>query len=1141
MHKKFLFNIMSLIAIVAATTFSAQAFSSANYTRTSKLASGRWVKIEIPESGIYQLTFDELAQMGFSNPENVRIYGLGGYPISEVLDGSQIDDLQQIPIKVYDNKICFYGCGTIKFSLSTPTGTPHYTREFNSYSTKGYYFVTENENDDPLVIADSSNSTPSTPVTRAQSLDYWHHEQELVSPGESGKEMLGEDMVGGIIDVPYSIPTLCTDTSVVVNINAGAKVTAASYIYGKLNGNSLNFQNIAAKIYAPANSFVYYNYASPYVAFSPTEQAPMLTEGNVNVRISSDTGENNVTSAWLDYVTITYYHNNTLVGSEDNQLRMGFQKLKKNDFITIADASNDYQLWNIDNPNSPTNCVLTASNGVMGYAPNVEANSGQYIAFNPVNNLKSISGYKEIENQNIHALPDPDMVIVTCEELLPQAERIAQMHRDNDNMVVHVLDQQKIFNEFSSGTPDAMGIRLMSKMFYDRNRNKYKNLLMFGAGNYDNRQLHAKRECTILTYEATVSNDEEYSYVCDDFFGILDDNSGIELAKDLLRLGVGRIPCATLQEAASDVDKLLDYVNNPDYGSWRNDVILTADDYDNGLHAFQTEGINNIIVDELSTGLMNNKVYISQYPNDPVSGFAFDARKELTAKLTDGQYFMTYVGHGNQNYLTKSVELWTTLQSNTVEYPHLPILTTACCDVARYDCNQRGLVEIMFHKPGGGAIAIVTSARSVYATDNDALNQAFARAMFCYNTKGYMPTIGEAYMLCKQSFGSTKVNYNKMSFLLLGDPAMKINYPKPLFKITKINGTNVGTTAIPSGAMQEVTVEAKVYNPDGTTVNTSFNGDATLSIYDFKKKETSITVRVNRVDVTRDIFFPQNLLTRVNGRVINGVFSAKAVIPRYILSTGNYGMVKVYAHQDDSEEMVNGSFDLLLLKSYNENDPLTVHDNMPPAIDAIYFNDEHSFANGTMIPASSTLYIRASDDHSFNNQANAVGNTMSLLLDGGKTTYPFIQSHSSLQDEGKALSVEFPMNLQEGRHTLQYTVYDAAGNKATETISFLVGNESHFDLTIDEEPAMTQATFNLEGAGTPTPDVTIKVIDNVGNLVWSTTTSNFPYNWNLTDNNGNRVPAGVYKYYGTYKGNTTYGGTEIGNIIIIDPYRNNND
>ena len=1119
MHKKFLFNILSLLAIVAATTFGAQAYSSANYTRTSKLASGKWVKIEIPESGIYQLTFEELAQMGFTNPEGVRIYGLGGYPISEVLDGSQIDDLQQIPVKIYDNKICFYGCGTTKFSLSTPTGTPHYTREFNSYSTKGYYFVTQDDGSDPAIVADSYSANPSSPVTRAQSLDYWHHEQELISPGESGKEMLGEAMTGGVIDIPYSIPTLCTDTSVVVNINAGAKVTAASYIYGKLNGNSLNFQNIAAKIYAPANAFVYYNYASPYVAFSPTENAPMYTDGIINVRIGSETGD--VTSAWLDYVTITFYHNNTLVGSTDNQLRMGFQKLTKNDIITFADEGDDYQLWNIDNPHSPTNCVLSSNNGVMGYAPNVAANSGQYIAFNPANELKSISGYTEIENQNIHGLPDPDMVIVTCEELLPQAERVAQMHRDNDNMVVHVLDQQKIFNEFSSGTPDAMGIRLMSKMFFDRNRNKYKNLLMFGAGNYDNRQLHAKRDCTILTYEATVSNDEEYSYVCDDFFGILDDNSGIELAKDLLRLGVGRIPCATLQEAESDVDKLLDYVNNPDYGSWRNDVILTADDYDNGLHAFQTEGINNIIVDELATGLMNNKVYISQYPNDPVSGFAFDARKELTAKLTDGQYFMTYVGHGNQNYLTKQVKLWTTSQSNNVEYPHLPILTTACCDVARYDCNQRGLVEIMFHKPGGGAIAIVTSARSVYATDNDALNQAFVRAMFCYNTKGYMPTIGEAYMLCKQSFGSTKVNYNKMSFLLLGDPAMRVNYPKPFFKITKINGTDVNPSSpIVSGAMQEVAVEAKVYNPDGTTVNTSFNGDATLSIYDYKLKETTLTVRVNRVDVTRDIFFPQNLLTKVSGRVVNGVFNATAVIPRYILSTGNYGMVKVYAHQDDSENMVNGSFDLLRLDYYNENNPHTVHDNMPPVIDAIYFNDEQSFTNGALIPAESTLHIRATDDHSFNNQSVSLGNTMSLLLD---------------------LSIEFPMQLQEGKHTLQYTVYDAAGNKTTETISFLVGNDSKLELLVEEEPAVNEATFNVSSTTSSTPQVTIKVLNNVGELIWNTTTDSFPFSWELKDNSGNRVPAGVYKFYGTYRSATTYGGTPIGQLIVIDPYNNNDE
>ena len=145
MHKKFLFRILSLIVAGAGTVFSMQAFSTSKYATTSKLANGKWVKIAIPEDGIYQLTFDELSQMGFSNPQNVRLYGQGGHPISELLDGNATDDLKQIPFKVYDNKICFYACGPVKFTMETPTSVPHFTRDFNSYSTVGYYFITENK------------------------------------------------------------------------------------------------------------------------------------------------------------------------------------------------------------------------------------------------------------------------------------------------------------------------------------------------------------------------------------------------------------------------------------------------------------------------------------------------------------------------------------------------------------------------------------------------------------------------------------------------------------------------------------------------------------------------------------------------------------------------------------------------------------------------------------------------------------------------------------------------------------------------------------------------------------------------------------------------------------------------------------
>ena len=63
MHKKFLFNIAVVVALAVSTSLGAYAFSTANYATTSKLASGKWVKVAVPENGIYQITFEELAQM----------------------------------------------------------------------------------------------------------------------------------------------------------------------------------------------------------------------------------------------------------------------------------------------------------------------------------------------------------------------------------------------------------------------------------------------------------------------------------------------------------------------------------------------------------------------------------------------------------------------------------------------------------------------------------------------------------------------------------------------------------------------------------------------------------------------------------------------------------------------------------------------------------------------------------------------------------------------------------------------------------------------------------------------------------------------------------------------------------------------
>ena len=1121
MNKRNIFIALFVIILLASTSLSASAFSASKYATTSKLSSGQWVKISIPEDGVYQITSRELIKMGFSNINDVKVYGAGGHPISEVLDGSAPDDLVQVPSKIVGNKIVFYGCGPVGYTLEGATTSPHFTRTFNSYSQQGYYFLTSDSS--PRV--EPANVTYGITGTRLRdtSLDYYHHETEAISASQSGKDMLGEAFVDKQLQLTYNIPSLCGDSAIMVNTCVAVKSKdTPAYLKVNFNNKQVPFDNNDIKIPAAPSEYTFYNFISPYALVQPTTTAPIPASGTINFNI---TGNPNWSK--LDYFILTFYHRNTLENSVDNQVRMNFNQVSSSDIIAVTDDNPSLLMWNIDNPQAPKNYNLKEAESYRGFTPLYTIETTQFIAFDPTKTLKSITGYDPVENQNIHGLPTPDMVIVTCKELLEQASRVARMHITNDKMIVHVIDQDLIFNEFSSGTPDAMAIRLMNKMFYDRDSSKFKYLIMFGAGSQDNRQILAKRPCTILTYESTGSHDETSSYVSDDFFGMLEDNSGKNPANELLLLGVGRIPCASLEEAESDVDKLIDYVNTPDYGPWRNNALLIADYYeeDHNLHAYQAEGLGNIIASELGLPINRNKVFLSQFPYDSQTKMGLEARQRMTQLLKDGQYFMTYVGHGNGMALTHEYKLWTTLEARNTTYPHLPIITTACCDVARYDGNTRGLLEIMFHKPKGGAIAMVTTTRSAYASGNDALNQAFIRNMFSNTSTGQMPTIGEVYMRTKQSFGHV-TSYNKMMFVLIGDPAIKVNYPKPYFKINKINGYTIGTNSISTGELRQITIEAAVYTPDGSQIDTSFNGDATLAIYDYEKKELT--------ENGRDIFFPRNLLTQVEGRVENGIFVCNTIMPRYFQNPGSAGLVSVYAHRDNSDEMVNGNTDRIMLQAYSETNPNTIHDVTPPVISDIYIDDQSEFAATNNVQFKSTLHISATDDYGFNNQTITIGNGLDLKIDGGKKYGTELRSFVTLRDQGKTLDLDYPIELLEGHHTLQFTTHDIAGNRASRVFDFYVGGQQ-VALSVEQEPASEVATFNLTAPEGSNPEVKIMVFNSTGQYVWYTTTSSFPFDWDLKNRRGKRLPAGVYKYYGKYTSGNSFGGTNTGTLIIADP------
>ena len=1155
MRKLTILQMVTVAMSVLLCTGMAQAFDASFFTPQSKLATGKWVKIAITDNGVYELTYDELLSMGFSNPDRVRIYGNGGFLINEKLDENDIvDDLKPVPVLRTHNKICFYGKGHTQLSLTGGNTSPRFTRVFNPYSLEGCYFLTE-ESGSELSVSTAEAVVPTNPVDYFTCLSYFYHENELDAVSRTGRDMLGEDIRLNKVRINFTVPDIA-DSSIMVNtVAAVANKSSLTYVGAVINcGNAIDtvpYSSLQSRV-NKVGDYDYYFTASPY---AKVKLRRLTDRGYFEPFLTFGTGSSpDLTLARLDYVILTYSRSNVVREQYDSQLLMGYGRILGNERFKLPNAASTTVVWSITNPSNPVSIPLVKYNDhqVQGYYFSAKNEmNGLFIAFDPAKKLKKITSYEPVENQNLHALQTPELLIITDKMYHEQAERVAALHRAVDGIDVAVVDQDKVFNEFSSGVRDAMGYRLLCKMLYDRNPDKFKNLLLFGHGNLDNRGITGPLAGSLLTYQTINSSNEDFSYTSDDFYGMLADKSGSNIASDKLSIGVGRMTCSTMDEAVNDVDKLVEYYANPDYGVWRNNALVFTDDSrgNKGEFTFQGEGYRNQIDNEQSTGMQVTAVHGVLYPRSSEEAYASGgisnmpatvAKDQLTHTFKSGVYFGTYVGHAGSIGFTKSIDMWNNRDVMSTSYQHLPILYTSCCNVAHFDYGRHGIAELMFHKRDGGAIALITASRMVLSGDNDALTTRFIRKMFGYHDSGKMLTLGEALRLAKLEMGYT--NFNKMKFFLLGDPAIKINYPVTRFKITKVMGVDMSdsTATARLHPLQRFPVEAQVVDENGT-LDKTFNGDATMTLYDKNEVFCSISNTSMGALVTRDIKTNRAKLGEVNGRVVNGIFKGSMIVPMEVKASNENVLLRVYAHQDNSSVMVNGFNDKLVMKPYYES--VAVNDTQAPVIDAMYINDEATFTDGAVVGAKSMVYITARDNEAINLQSNSVTNGLNLMLDGGNTSYSDIDCYVTAGADGKSISVKYPLSdIAEGLHTLTFTVTDLKGQRASRTITFMVGQKGGATLVADKLPVYRGETvnFDVESTVKGNPEYVVRVTDAVGKLVWKTHTSTFPVAWNLTDNQGQQVPAGLYRYYGTYVDGEIYGGTPINDLIVLDPIKTAN-
>jgi hypothetical protein len=711
-----------------------------------------------------------------------------------------------------------------------------------------------------------------------------------------------------------------------------------------------------------------------------------------------------------------------------------------------------------------------------------------------------------IENQNLHNISlDVNYVIISHPIFLTQANRLSDIHEYYDNLTSVVVTPQQIYNEFSSGMQDVAAIRDFLKMLYDRQNSNLEYALLFGDGSYDNKDRIINNTNFIPTFQSTNSLSPVNSFVTDDFFALLDDDDG-DLINDLIDIGIGRFPAKNLNEAINLVDKVETYYSAESLGDWRNSITFIADDgdaTDGNLHMSDADKLANFL-DTNNLNVNINKIYLDNYLQESTPGGprSPDAQEAINRSIDNGTFLVNYSGHGGPLGWTQERILEIDQINNWTNKYKLPLFMTATCKFSCFDNpGKTSAGELVLLNPEGGAIALLTTTRLVYAFPNYKLNENFMN-IFCEKNNGEFPTLGQLFKKTKVLSGS---NTNSRNFTLLGDPALRLSYPKYIVSTTNISDT--------LKALEEVEISGKVTDDDGNLL-VDFNGILYPTIYD---KEI-ISLTLGQESCSPMPFRNQNnIIYKGEASVSNGEFSFSFIVPKDIENNYAHGKVSYYASNDNKED-ASGHDDSFIIGGLADN---VIYDYDGPLV-SLYMNTR-DFIFGGMTNSDPFLLVDIEDFSGINTVGNGIGHDITAILDNN-TSNPFILNdyYKSNLDDYKSGVIEFPFeNLEPGPHTITLRIWDVFNNSSESVISFYVTDKENFtisDFLNYPNPFITNTDFYFEhNQSNQNLDVSIEIYSITGQHIKTLKDTFYdsgyrigPISWNGKNEYGKIVSSGLY-------------------------------
>ena len=425
--------------------------------------------------------------------------------------------------------------------------------------------------------------------------------------------------------------------------------------------------------------------------------------------------------------------------------------------ITVRNFTQpDLLVFDISNPLSPRHVDgVTVAAGSTGY--NASFNSGGTSSRYLVTTRQAVASDAGIEQDTPSNLKDSsnnaEYLLIAADDLAPSAERLLQYR--GASYTTKLVRLSDVFDEFNYGVNSPHAIHDFLKYAYQNWQGPPRFAVLVGDGSFDYRDLWGNGDNVVPTLLASTPDG---LYAADPLFGdVAGDNDGPEIA-------ISRLPVATDSELQNVIDKIIAYESGT--GGWVNDVMLIADNADNGgVFYANLQDLRSLIPDQYDVSELNLGNFLSDIPT---------ARQIVKDGFNDGKAWVNYIGHGGNDMWAAEDLLDVDAVSSLTNGDRPPIVVSATCNIARFEApGYVTLAEALVLDPGGAVAAWSPSGRSI-----DAEAHILDRALLDSAVNSNVGSLGEAVNSALRTYAKEgKLDYLGQIYNLLGDAGLRLHKP----------------------------------------------------------------------------------------------------------------------------------------------------------------------------------------------------------------------------------------------------------------------------------------------------------------------------------------------------------------------------